>query len=1758
MSQMHKILVHYRPPQRKLRMWLSLLVVVAQVVASFSAAAAGVIQPAALAPLVGTPKVVQAAAPLKVEDAKPQAIKSANAAPVRKPAFAALTTQSTITGVVFHDVNGNGINNSEAGIAGATVTALCATGSGPDNILGGDTGNSQDDVYTTYTATTGASGQYSFTNVAGWPCRIFLSMPSGYYAGPHGADSQGPVVLAPAVDNNGNPILGSGSGGNLSGPPATFSTTINFGLVQASDTNIPTEFTGLLWGDGDNDGVMEPGEPDWSGVPVKLYDPNGNLVASAVTGNDGKFYFSSATGTDTTTEKFGLTLSPNTTGYKIVYDITTIASLGAVSGGRGVDRCFSSSGVVSEPNGTGNPPKLVTVDAANPVVGLSHCNNAGLGHSPAYQYDFGDAPDSYHTSSANNGAYEKIDLNSHVQFLGPCVTADATNQSHDGAPFDVDYSAALPSVNADGDDKHSSVAGCSQDDGVTFSPMVPGQDMVITLTAPSRYTTLYLNAWFDWNGNGVFDSNERVIDGGFAGSGCDFSSDGGNTRPGALNFYNFATTPVTRIIHVPSNVTLAPGAPGVYSRFRVNTTCYTTPPDGPGPNGFGEVEDYVTAVPSLMGTIKLVKQTTGGDGTFTFTGSDASLNQSVTTANGTGGGNVSTLAAGTYTITEDALAGWNTTGINITGDTNNNSMTDVGNRQAIVHLDAGENITVTYGNTKASTPSVCTATTLHYAVNFPQGHGNFDSTKTLPQFDPALGTLLSVAVTGTAAISDVIKVENLEPSISQSITGTVTGTVSLADPVNPLINISRTLTTGSISVLPYDGATDYGGADSAMFPPVRIGDTQTKRFSTASQMAPYIGTGTVPFALSTRNGEHVEGTGNFASLILTYANGTVALDYCYNPAPPTSTTLIVRKAAPTINNCAAITGAGISDPNPANNSSCVSASVVPTNAIGVNFNFTDTVAMTPGGVLTPTFALQMGQVMTFTSVISGAYTVTETKLAGWQLANATCSNGEAPQNVHVPTGMTVTCTFTNTQATAQFGDRVWIESDHDGLASTGVITPVAGMVIQATASNGQVYTATTNAAGYYSFTVPANVTYTVHYGSVPASYGNVVASSTPGGNRETGNAGSYQQSGNPDQSHAQDSAVFLQAGEGNWHVDFAFWRPTPQIHLTKYTNGDDADLPTGPTVGVGSVVTWTYAITNTGNVTLTNITLVDDKEGSVTCPQAQLAPGSAMTCILTGTAKAGQYANTAVVTGTPTLGPVTPVTSTNPSHYLGLTAGLGDRVWYDNNFNGVQDLNENGVPNVTVQLLNSNGAVIGTTTTSASGYYSFTNLTPGVYAIRFVTSTLPAGYQLTSLNSGSDTTADSDANPSTGTTTNITLVGNQYDPTWDAGIWRTQPSIVLKKYTNGYDADTITGPYLAVGQVVTWTYTITNTGNVTLTNITLRDNVEGGVTCTPTTLAPGAGTECTQTGIAQAGQYSNTAVVTGTPTLGPVTPVTSTNPSHYFGAKPDVVLKKYTNGYDADTLSDARPHLHLGDPVTWTYVITNTGNVTMSFAANSLHDDKEGVIPHAAFLLLPGESQTLTQHGFVTTVGVYTNIGSIPAIPVVPPSTPPDLPTFPPSNPPSTPITPTNPSHYDAVSAPAIVLRKYTNGYDADTITGPYLPTGSVVTWTYVITNIGNVTLTNVTLTDDKLGGVVCPVTTLAPNATTTCTTTGIAGVGQYTNTAIVTGTNSLTPTQKVTKTNPSHYYGAQPDFVLKKYTNGYDADTPATSLARTCTWATR
>ena len=65
------------------------------------------------------------------------------------------------------------------------------------------------------------------------------------------------------------------------------------------------------------------------------------------------------------------------------------------------------------------------------------------------------------------------------------------------------------------------------------------------------------------------------------------------------------------------------------------------------------------------------------------------------------------------------------------------------------------------------------------------------------------------------------------------------------------------------------------------------------------------------------------------------------------------------------------------------------------------------------------------------------------------------------------------------------------------------------------------------------------------------------------------------------------------------------------------------------------------------------------------------------------------------------------------------TASIGDRVWYDDNGNGVQDAGEAGPRNVTVALLTSaGGAVFAMVATDADGNYQFSNLEAGSYFVK--------------------------------------------------------------------------------------------------------------------------------------------------------------------------------------------------------------------------------------------------------------------------------------------------------------------------------------------------------------------------------------------------------------------------------------------------------
>jgi subtilisin-like proprotein convertase family protein len=113
-------------------------------------------------------------------------------------------------------------------------------------------------------------------------------------------------------------------------------------------------------------------------------------------------------------------------------------------------------------------------------------------------------------------------------------------------------------------------------------------------------------------------------------------------------------------------------------------------------------------------------------------------------------------------------------------------------------------------------------------------------------------------------------------------------------------------------------------------------------------------------------------------------------------------------------------------------------------------------------------------------------------------------------------------------------------------------------------------------------------------------------------------------------------------------------------------------------------------------------------------------------------------------------------------------AALGDYVWEDSNVNGIQDDGASGIPDVTVNLYRCDGDLVDTTTTDASGYYSFTDVLAGSYYAEFA---LPESYGFSPQNQGSDPALDSDADPTSGRTACTKLGTGEFDDTWDAGMF---------------------------------------------------------------------------------------------------------------------------------------------------------------------------------------------------------------------------------------------------------------------------------------------------------------------------------------------------------------------------------------------------
>ena len=135
------------------------------------------------------------------------------------------------------------------------------------------------------------------------------------------------------------------------------------------------------------------------------------------------------------------------------------------------------------------------------------------------------------------------------------------------------------------------------------------------------------------------------------------------------------------------------------------------------------------------------------------------------------------------------------------------------------------------------------------------------------------------------------------------------------------------------------------------------------------------------------------------------------------------------------------------------------------------------------------------------------------------------------------------------------------------------------------------------------------------------------------------------------------------------------------------------------------------------------------------------------------------------------------------------------------------------------------------------------------------------------------------------------------------------------------------------GDVITYTYVFTNTGNVDMTDVSISDvhsgtGTLGAITpATVPTLAVGdsatftADYTVTQDDIDAGSDIENTATANATPAAGDYTPVTVDEVVTVDEPAPDSTLTKTASNNTDVTV---------GEVITYTYTFTNTGNTTMT------------------------------------------------------------------------------------------------------------------------------------------------------------------------------------------------------------------------------------
>lgn len=295
------------------------------------------------------------------------------------------------------------------------------------------------------------------------------------------------------------------------------------------------------------------------------------------------------------------------------------------------------------------------------------------------------------------------------------------------------------------------------------------------------------------------------------------------------------------------------------------------------------------------------------------------------------------------------------------------------------------------------------------------------------------------------------------------------------------------------------------------------------------------------------------------------------------------------------------------------------------------------------------------------------------------------------------------------------------------------------------------------------------------------------------------------------------------------------------------------------------------------------------------------------------------------------------------------------------------------------------------------------------------------------------------------------------------------------------------------GDELSYSFAVTNTGTETLNSIVIDDPLLGAgtVTCPQDTLEPEESMTCssdTPLAITQAdidaGEVVNTATVTASPPAGEAV---SDDDSVTTQLEQDPAIELVKSAAVDGPVS-------AGDAVSFNFVVTNAGNVTLSEVA--VEDPKISEVNCPETALAPGAAMTCTgEYSVVEDDLVAGNVVNTATASGTPPVGEP----------------------VDASDSVTVPLTRALAGLIMEKSANPSGPVteGDEITFTFQVSNVGNVGVNDLTVTDPMVGAVTCPVTSLGVGESTTCwaapyeVTAADVAAGEIYNHAVVTGQSS-------------------------------------------------